>query len=79
MPVLCIAKGCTCLVDAETVAMRWAIDVGADADHVRYDATAKRVCFTVGGLYAVDPVTGKKIGQLPIDVTISFVHRVLAE
>jgi DNA-binding beta-propeller fold protein YncE len=56
------------LVDAGTFATRWAIDIGGDADNVRYDAVAKRVYVAaVGGLYAVDPAAGKKIGQIPID------------
>jgi hypothetical protein len=56
------------LIDAESFALRWTIDIGGDADNVRYDATADRVYVAaVGGLYAVDPATGKKIGQMPID------------
>jgi DNA-binding beta-propeller fold protein YncE len=56
------------LVDSETFATRWTIDIGADADNVRYDAAAKRVYVAaVGGLYAVDPAVGKKIAQVPID------------
>jgi YVTN family beta-propeller protein len=30
------------LLDAETFATRWTVDVGGDADNVRYDAAAKR-------------------------------------
>ena len=56
------------LIDADTFAMRRTIDVGGDADNVRYDAAAKRVYVAaIGGLYVVDPVAGKKIGQLQID------------
>ena len=48
------------LVDAESFAARWTIKIGGDADNVRYDAMAKRVYVAaVGGLYAVDPATGK--------------------
>lgn len=54
-------------VDAETFATRWTIGIGGDADNVRYDAMAKRVYVAaVGGLYAVDPAAGKKVGQIPI-------------
>ena len=31
------------LVDVQTFATRWTIDIGGDADNVRYDAAAKRV------------------------------------
>jgi DNA-binding beta-propeller fold protein YncE len=56
------------LIDAETFATRWTLDIGGDADNVRYDAAAKRVYVAaVGGLYAVDPVAGKKTGRVPID------------
>ena len=56
------------LIDAQTFATRWTIDIGGDADNVRYDAGAKRVYVAaVGGLYAVDPATGKKVGQVQID------------
>jgi DNA-binding beta-propeller fold protein YncE len=56
------------LIDAKTLASRWTIDIGRDADNVRYDAVARRVYVAaVGGLYSVDPAAGKKIGQVPID------------
>ena len=56
------------LVDAQTLATRWSIDIGGDADNVRYDAAAKRIYVAaVGGLYAVDPAAGKKVGRIPID------------
>jgi DNA-binding beta-propeller fold protein YncE len=56
------------LIDAETFATRWTIDIGGDADNVRYDAVAKRIYVAaVGGLYAVDPAAVKKAGQVPID------------
>jgi hypothetical protein len=56
------------LLDAQTFATRWTIAIGADADNVRYDAAATRLYVAaVGGLYAVDPTSGKKIGQIPID------------
>jgi hypothetical protein len=55
------------LIDAETFATRWTIDIGGDADNVRYDLVAKRVYVAaVGGLYAVDPA-GNKTGHVPID------------
>ncbi len=56
------------LVDAQTFMTRWTIDIGGDADNVRYDSAATRVYVAaVGGLYAVDPAAGKKVGQIPID------------
>jgi hypothetical protein len=56
------------LIDAETFATRWTIDIGGDADNVRYDAAAKRLYVAAaGGLYAVDPAAGKKTGRVPID------------
>jgi DNA-binding beta-propeller fold protein YncE len=56
------------LIDAETFATRWTIDIAGDADNVRYDAVAKRVYVAaVGGLYVVDPAAGKKTGRVPID------------
>jgi hypothetical protein len=56
------------LLDAETLATRWTIEVGGDADNVRYDASARRIYVAaVGGLYAVDPATGKKTGHIPVD------------
>jgi DNA-binding beta-propeller fold protein YncE len=55
------------LVDADTFATRWTIEIGGDADNVRYDATAKRVYVAaVGGLYVVDPAVGKKTGLVSI-------------
>jgi DNA-binding beta-propeller fold protein YncE len=56
------------LVDAQTFATRWTINIGGDADNVRYDAPGKRLYVAaVGGLFVVDPSAGKKIGHVPID------------
>ena len=56
------------LVDAQTFETRWTLQAGDDADNVRYDAAAKRLYVAaVGGLIAVDPFTGKKVGQIAID------------
>lgn len=56
------------LIDGGTFGTRWTIEVGGDADNVRYDAASKRVYVAaVGGLYAVDPVAGKVVGRVPID------------
>src|SRR4051812_45964849 len=69
--IVAIANGDTGtlqLIDAATFAMRSTIEIGGDADNVRYDAAARRVYVAaVGGLYAVDPAAGKKIGRVPID------------
>jgi DNA-binding beta-propeller fold protein YncE len=56
------------LVDAQTFATRWTVDVGGDADNVRYDARGRRIYVAAaGGLYSVDPGTGKKLGRISID------------
>ena len=56
------------LVDTDTFATRWTIDIGGDADNVRYDAAARRIYVAAGGgLYAVDPAAGKTVGRIPID------------
>jgi hypothetical protein len=56
------------LVDASTFATRWLVDIGGDADNVRYDATAKHLYVAAeGGVYVVDAAAGKRIGQLSID------------
>jgi DNA-binding beta-propeller fold protein YncE len=56
------------LLDAATFAIRWTTEIGRDADNVRYDGQAKRLYVAaVGGLYAVDPASGKQVGRIPID------------
>ena len=56
------------LLDAETFATRWTVDVGGDADNVRYDAAAKQLYVAAeGGLYRVDPASGKVARQIKID------------
>jgi len=56
------------LLDAETFATRWTADVGGDADNVRYDAAAKQLYVAaVGGLYRVDPASGKVTKKIAID------------
>jgi DNA-binding beta-propeller fold protein YncE len=56
------------LIDATTFATKWTIAIGEDADNVRYDPVAKRVYVAaVGGIYAVDPAAGTKVGRVPID------------
>jgi DNA-binding beta-propeller fold protein YncE len=56
------------LLDAQTFATRWTIEIGGDADNVRYDAAAKRLYVAAeGGLYAVDPAAGRKAGRIAID------------
>lgn len=45
------------LIDATTLQRRWTIDVGGDADNVRYDPAAKRLFVAYqGGIAIVDPV-----------------------
>ena len=47
------------LLDAQTFATRWTVDIGDDADNVRYHAAEKQLYVAaVGGLYGVDPGFG---------------------
>jgi DNA-binding beta-propeller fold protein YncE len=56
------------LLDAETFATRWTSDVGGDADNVRYDAAARQLYVAAsGGLYGVDPASGKVTKKIAID------------
>jgi DNA-binding beta-propeller fold protein YncE len=56
------------LIDAKTLATRWTIHIGDDADNVRYDAAARRLYVAaVGGLFAIDPVAGRTMGRISID------------
>ncbi|HUQ51556.1 MAG TPA: YncE family protein [Gammaproteobacteria bacterium] len=56
------------LIDAETFATRWTVDIGGDADNVRYDAAAKQLYVAAeGGLYRVEPATGKVGARIAID------------
>src|SRR5712691_6069859 len=48
------------LLDAVTLQTRWTINIGGDADNVRYDAVAKRVFVAYqGGIAAVDPAVAR--------------------
>jgi hypothetical protein len=56
------------LIDAESLKVRWTTRIGGDADNVRYDAAAKRVYVAAeGGLFAVEPSSGKVAGRIAID------------
>ena len=56
------------LIDAESFQVRWTTNIGGDADNVRYDVAAKRIYVAaVGGLFAVDPSSGKVAGRIAID------------
>jgi ABC-type nitrate/sulfonate/bicarbonate transport system substrate-binding protein len=56
------------LIDSSTLQIRWTTNIGGDADNVRYDAARKRILVAaVGGLFAVDPATGKVTNQIAID------------
>ena len=56
------------LLDAESFATRWTVDVGGDADNVRYDAAAKQLYVAAqGGLYRVDPESKKVEKRIAID------------
>lgn len=56
------------LLDAETFATRWTTEIGGDADNVRYDAAAKQLYVAAeGGIYRVDPQSGKPTKSIAID------------
>lgn len=56
------------LIDAATFQTRWTVNIGGDADNVRYDAAGKRIYVAaVGGLFAVDPASGSSMKQIAID------------
>jgi DNA-binding beta-propeller fold protein YncE len=56
------------LIDAQTFETRWTVHIGGDADNVRYDTTGKRIYVAaVGGLFAVDPATGRIVARFGID------------
>ena len=56
------------LLDAKTFATRWTVEIGGDADNVRYDTAAKQLYVAAeGGLYRVEPETGKVVGRIRID------------
>jgi hypothetical protein len=62
------ATGTLQLLDAQTLQTRWTTPVGGDADNVRYDAAAKRLFVAAeGGIFAVDPATGKVVSRIAID------------
>jgi DNA-binding beta-propeller fold protein YncE len=70
-PAIAVANGQTGtlqLVDANSFQTKWTVNVGGDADNVRYDTAAKRLYAAAqGGLYAVDPAAGKVVGRIAID------------
>lgn len=56
------------LIDAQTFETRWTVNIGGDADNVRYDMAAKRIYVAaVGGLFAVDPANGRITSRVNID------------
>jgi DNA-binding beta-propeller fold protein YncE len=56
------------LVDAATLKTRWTVEVADDADNVRYEASGRRLFVAgVGGLFAIDPASGRMIGRISID------------
>jgi DNA-binding beta-propeller fold protein YncE len=55
-------------IDAQTFQTRWTVSISGDADNVRYDGGAKRLYVAAeGGLYAVDPASGKSVGRIAIE------------
>jgi DNA-binding beta-propeller fold protein YncE len=56
------------LIDAQSFQTRWTVKIGGDADNVRYDAAARQLYVAAeGGLFAVDPSSGKTTGRIAID------------
>src|SRR5882672_2056680 len=55
------------LFDAASLATRWTINIGGDADNVRYDAAAKRVFVAFrGGIALVDPMSARVVQRIQI-------------
>ena len=55
------------LVDASTLQTRWTIQIGDDADNVRYDTAARRLLVAYqGGIAAVDPAAARVVGRIAI-------------
>jgi DNA-binding beta-propeller fold protein YncE len=53
------------LIAGDTLETRFTTEIGGDADNVRYDAAAHRVYVAAeGGLFAVDPSTGRVVGRV---------------
>jgi DNA-binding beta-propeller fold protein YncE len=62
------SSGTLQFLDAQSFQTRWTVTVGGDADNVRYDGVTKRLYVAAdGGLYTVDPASGKIVGQIHID------------
>ena len=56
------------LLDAASLATRWTINIGGDADNLRYDAAAKRVFVAFqGGIALVDPASARVVQRIPIN------------
>ena len=56
------------LIDAATLKTRWTTAIAEDADNVRYDARARRLLVAaVGGLFAIDPGSGRLLGKISIE------------
>jgi DNA-binding beta-propeller fold protein YncE len=61
------ATGTLQMIDAESYQLRWTTPIGGDADNVRFDAAAKRLYVAAqGGLFAVDPASGRTVGRISI-------------
>ncbi|HEX8027813.1 MAG TPA: hypothetical protein VF491_05095 [Vicinamibacterales bacterium] len=55
------------LIDAKSLSTRWTVDIGGDADNVRYDTARKRIIVAaVGGFYAVDATAAKVTNRITI-------------
>jgi len=56
------------LVDASTLQTRWTVNIGGDADNVRYDAVAKRLFVAYqGGIAIVDPAAARVAQRMQIN------------
>ena len=56
------------LLDAASLATRWTINIGGDADNVRYDAAAKQLFVAFrGGIALVDPTSARVVQRIQVD------------
>src|SRR6266850_7948042 len=56
------------LLDAVTLQTRWTINIGGDADNVRYDTAARRVFVAYqGGIAVVDPAAARVVQRIQIN------------
>ena len=60
------ATGTLQLIDGQTLQTRWTVEVGEDADNVRYDAERKLLFVAADGLVVVNPGSGRIVEKLAV-------------